>query len=379
MKLRCVDLFSGIGGLHKALADIVEPVAVCDINEVCRTILSSKMPPQCLVHSDVKKLSLIPLAGTIDIIIASSPCQGFSSLGSHKGLTDERSSLLLEVLRLVDEAQPKAIFLENVPGAIKYAMPSLIDELGNKRAYELRWACVPASHVGAPHRRLRWFCLATLPDVEWEFRNLHYKRYDWSQEPRRKEDRQKHLCMYPSYAQRLGLLGNSVVPDCVRWAFMFLTNGFAPVDIEADALSLVVPDYKEASQIAAGSPPPQFGYHDASGTYSMKPYPFTSPKLDLRLLVSRTLDVPGPRVSRKIPTEDMIRTSWATPRYSSNTYIGARTLTERTSNDLGTQLRFERGTPTDEMNWLVNPGFVEWLMGYDIGYTLISVSRDGVA
>jgi DNA (cytosine-5)-methyltransferase 1 len=203
MKLRPVDLFSGIGGLHKALANIVKPVAVCDTNKVCRTILSFKTPSQCLVHLDVKKLSLIPLAGTIDIIIASSPCQGFSSLGSHKGLTDERSLLLLEVLRLINEAQPKAIFLENVPGAIKYAMPSLIDELGNKRAYELRWACVLASHVETPHRRLRWFCLAILSEMEWEFKNLHYKRYDWTQEPRHKEDCHEHLRMYLFYAQRL--------------------------------------------------------------------------------------------------------------------------------------------------------------------------------
>jgi hypothetical protein len=70
---------------------------------------------------------------------------------------------------------------------------------------------------------------------------------------------------------------------------MFLTNGFASVDIEANALSPVMPDDKKASQIAAISPPPQFAYHVASGIYSMKPYSYTSPKLDLRLLVSRVL------------------------------------------------------------------------------------------
>lgn len=64
---------------------------------------------------------------------------------------------------------------------------------------------------------------------------------------------------------------------------------------------------------------------------------------------------------------------WTTPRA---TPAGAAsvTLTRRTSNDLGTQIRFAHDTPSDvarfgESRMVTNPDWVEWLMGFPIGWS----------
>lgn len=51
---------------------------------------------------------------TIDLIIAGSPCQGFSFAGKELNFSDPRSALFFEFVRLKKELSPKFFFLENV-------------------------------------------------------------------------------------------------------------------------------------------------------------------------------------------------------------------------------------------------------------------------
>jgi hypothetical protein len=57
---------------------------------------------------------------------------------------------------------------------------------------------------------------------------------------------------------------------------------------------------------------------------------------------------------------------WSTPRHSSHT---SNVITTRTCRDLPTQVRFERKTPDHLRRGVLNPEFVEWMMGYPKGYT----------
>ena len=50
---------------------------------------------------------------SIDLLIGGSPCQGFSPAGFKKGLGDDRSILVFEYLRLLNELNPKYFLLEN--------------------------------------------------------------------------------------------------------------------------------------------------------------------------------------------------------------------------------------------------------------------------
>lgn len=52
--------------------------------------------------------------GDIDLLIAGSPCQGFSFAGGKLAFNDPRSSLYFEFTRLLKETKAKKFFLENV-------------------------------------------------------------------------------------------------------------------------------------------------------------------------------------------------------------------------------------------------------------------------
>jgi len=59
---------------------------------------------------DVKAEDLAP----IDLLIAGSPCQGFSFAGKQLAFDDPRSALFFEFVRLLKECKPKYFLLENV-------------------------------------------------------------------------------------------------------------------------------------------------------------------------------------------------------------------------------------------------------------------------
>jgi DNA-cytosine methyltransferase len=52
--------------------------------------------------------------GDIDLILAGSPCQGFSFAGKQLAFDDERSKLYFEFERILEEVRPKNFLLENV-------------------------------------------------------------------------------------------------------------------------------------------------------------------------------------------------------------------------------------------------------------------------
>lgn len=59
----------------------------------------------------------IPRSARIDVLLAGSPCQGFSTLGQRR-VDDPRNSLLLVASRLAEKHRPKVVVAENVLGAL---------------------------------------------------------------------------------------------------------------------------------------------------------------------------------------------------------------------------------------------------------------------
>lgn len=87
----------------------------------------------------------------------SCPCQPFSTAGRQKGKKDDRH-LWPEWLRLISKCKPPVIFGEQVNAAITHGW--LDDVYQGLEAYNYAVGAVtmPASAVGAPHRRERlWF------------------------------------------------------------------------------------------------------------------------------------------------------------------------------------------------------------------------------
>lgn len=80
--------------------------------------------------------------------------------GKKKGADDERA-IWPEIARAVRELRPRYVFLENVSAVV--VLGELARAAGDlaQIGYDTQWTCLSASEVGAPHKRERFFILAT--------------------------------------------------------------------------------------------------------------------------------------------------------------------------------------------------------------------------
>lgn len=167
MKLRALDLFSGIGGLSLALSDYVETVAYCENDRHAQAVLFSRMETNELdkapIWDDIKTLNRSELEragiGDISIIIGGFPCTDTSNAGRRAGLAGKHSGLFFEIVRLAREIQPQYLFIENVAGLRKRGLDEVLTRLA-EIGYDCRYTFLSAADIGAPHKRERFFLLA---------------------------------------------------------------------------------------------------------------------------------------------------------------------------------------------------------------------------
>ena len=94
---------------------------------------------------------------TVDVIIGGPPCQGFS-LSGPRNFNDPRNKLYLSYIRLVEEIQPKAFVIENVPGLVGLFNGEVKDniiETFAKMGYEVKYKILCAADYGVPQNRKR--------------------------------------------------------------------------------------------------------------------------------------------------------------------------------------------------------------------------------
>lgn len=165
--LRVLDLFSGIGGFSLGLGRAgMRTVAFCEADAAARRVLRAHWGPTTLIYPDVRTLSGERLrqdgVPAPDLVCGGFPCQGISLLGparGARGLRGERSALWWEMLRLVAELRPGWVLAENVPALRSRGLDRVLGGLAAV-GYDAEWHCVPASRVGAPHRRDRLWIVA---------------------------------------------------------------------------------------------------------------------------------------------------------------------------------------------------------------------------
>lgn len=88
------------------------------------------------------------------------PCQDISAAGSRLGLEGDQSGLWVEFKRIVREILPRYVFLENSSDVTFRGLGRILGDLA-EIGYNAVWSCLAASDVGAPHKRERWWALAS--------------------------------------------------------------------------------------------------------------------------------------------------------------------------------------------------------------------------
>jgi len=194
--MRCIDLFSGIGGfrigLEQAFPGAIETVAYCDNNEkavesyraafksesskfivdICdatdqSVAIENFMNSVALRNKVAKRVKAhFPKA---DLVVGGFPCQPHSLMGNRKGSNDNRGSIVYEIVKLIYILKPRNFIFENVrafksvnDGKLHKEFLSLLEEFcGYKlKVYELN-----ASDYGVPQVRRRLFICGSIDSL----------------------------------------------------------------------------------------------------------------------------------------------------------------------------------------------------------------------
>ena len=172
MKLKVLDLFSGIGGFSLGLERTghYETIAFCEIDKYCKLLLQ-KHWKGVKIYDDVKEITKERLEAdgieSPDIITGGVPCQPFSVAGKQKGTSDDRH-LWPEMFRIIKAFKSRFVIVENVRGLINIQDGVVFETVHTdleSQNYETQTFIIPAAGVGAPHRRDRVWVIAHLANA----------------------------------------------------------------------------------------------------------------------------------------------------------------------------------------------------------------------
>lgn len=155
--MNVLSLFDGISCGRVALERAGIPVTNYYASEIDKyaQIISNANYPDIIRLGDVRDWHKWALP-KIDILLAGSPCQGFSSAGKQLNFSDPRSALFFEFVDILKELKPKYFLLENVK--MKKEWQDVISELLGVEPILINSALVSAQN----RNRLYW---TNIPDV----------------------------------------------------------------------------------------------------------------------------------------------------------------------------------------------------------------------
>ena len=172
MKITHLDLFSGIGGFHLGFERAGYEITsfFSEIDKHAIAVYKHQFPTSTYVGSvtNVRGADL----PRINLITFGSPCQDFSLAGKRKGMEGQRSSLVLEAIRLIGECRPSVFVWENVKGTFSsndgadfWAIIQAFTDIGG---YRLEWQLLNTSWF-LPQNRERIYLVgySTEPKRGW--------------------------------------------------------------------------------------------------------------------------------------------------------------------------------------------------------------------
>lgn len=155
---KSLEICAGAGGQALGLEQAgFEHVALVEYEPEYCECLKRNRPKWNVICQDVHHFDGKPFRGEIDLLSGGVPCPPFSVAGKQLGNKDERD-LFPEMIRLVNEIQPKIVMIENVRGLMsstfnQYRYSILVALM--KMGYSTHIQLLNASDYGVPQLRPR--------------------------------------------------------------------------------------------------------------------------------------------------------------------------------------------------------------------------------
>lgn len=179
-RLKVLSLFANIGVAEAYLESIGVDVVVANELEPRRADLYNRIYPNCeMICGDITQSSVFERilnscnGKRIDVILATPPCQGMSTAGQKKKF-DDRNSLVMPAIQLVQKIKPSYVMIENVPDfkitSIIYKKKETLltdvvkSELGSEYTIDIH--TINTDDYGVPQTRERMVILMTRKNVK---------------------------------------------------------------------------------------------------------------------------------------------------------------------------------------------------------------------
>lgn len=182
--MKVLSLFSNIGVAEAYLSEIgVDVVLANELVERRASLYSQIYPETKMICGDITSeqvyKSIVDTAKSlcVDTVMATPPCQGISRAGKRYK-NDIRNLLILPVINIVRDLEPRYVFIENVPQFVEtyitvdnndVLITDYIDSAlsGN---YRISVNVIDTKNYSVPQTRQRAILLLTRKDVEPEWR-----------------------------------------------------------------------------------------------------------------------------------------------------------------------------------------------------------------
>ena len=159
---RVASFFSGIGGFDLGFENAgIKIVYQCEIDDFCNSLLRRHWP-DVKRTKDIREIIDGKKVPEAEIWCAGFPCQDVSlaRASQRAGLNGRHTSLFYDFARLLDDARPPMVVLENVPGLLSShngrdfgIILGTLDELG----YSVAWRVLDSQFFGVPQSRRRLY------------------------------------------------------------------------------------------------------------------------------------------------------------------------------------------------------------------------------
>ena len=165
--LTALELFCGIGGFAAAVAGTpIRIAAALDQSAVALSVYRLNFPEHDLRQADLEQIRAGELAAYgAELWWLSPPCQPYSVRGAGRDLDDPRARSLVRLLAILtamdDDALPRHLALENVPGFAGSQAREKLTGLLTARGYRLRERQLCPTELGIPSRRPRYYLIAS--------------------------------------------------------------------------------------------------------------------------------------------------------------------------------------------------------------------------
>lgn len=162
--MKAISLFSGIGGMDFGFTDAGFDIAIANEidNKTAENYLLNRPNAQLLCGSISSQsvLKKICASKQVEIVFGGPPCQGFSVAGKMDP-NDERSQLIFDFMKVVENVRPKAFVMENVNALAtshrwEKTRAQLIS-IAKRLNFTATIITLNAAHFGVPQNRTRMF------------------------------------------------------------------------------------------------------------------------------------------------------------------------------------------------------------------------------